>query len=415
MTGDHIISPRVGRCFRLSLVLLFLFADIPFAEGEVYQLDRPTYGFDQGPSVWKSKRWKKRRAVRRKKGKSTRRTRRTTSATGKQRSRVQRRPAHLRMKRPARVTTPRRIGHARRKKLPTRRTAPKVAATTPRVRNSAQPEAIAARRAAAEQKAAAARMTAAEKKAAAEQKATAARMTAAEKKAAERKAATEQKAAAERKAAAAATPPLAPVRSIRPEWSSANRWRGLLKRSVAESSPGVPARPEVFTTLGGLMRTLPEDGEIRVRNGIYSGPDAIAHEERLEEERRNVRVTCWLYAIRHDTTDIKREGDIQLVLGSTNDATTAAFLIAEIPAADPNLTTGADPFENTRRSLGILLPTYTITSEFRPMLPMSVTVEGSLFFDGQRSTESSGDTGPGWAKLTTVWEIHPLTAIAQTR
>lgn len=163
------------------------------------------------------------------------------------------------------------------------------------------------------------------------------------------------------------------------------------------------------------MRTLPEDGEIRVRNGIYSGPDAIAHEERLEEERRNVRVTCWLYAIRHDTTDIKREGDIQLVLGSTNDATTAAFLIAEIPAADPNLTTGADPFENTRRSLGILLPTYTITSEFRPMLPMSVTVEGSLFFDGQRSTESSGDTGPGWAKLTTVWEIHPLTAIAQTR
>lgn len=194
-------------------------------------------------------------------------------------------------------------------------------------------------------------------------------------------------------------------------WASANRWRGLVRRRVAEASPGLPARTEIYPNLGMLLRSLPDDGEVRVRNGIYVGRSAYAHEERLPEENRNVQVECWLHGVRQDTTNLKFEGNIELLLGTTDDPGTSRFMIAELPAGR-DLPGEPGTFEPLRRRLHALLGSYPIRSEFRRMIPIRIVVEGSLFFDGWRGlTSSSSATGPSAPQPGTVWEIQPLVAI----
>jgi hypothetical protein len=40
--------------------------------------------------------------------------------------------------------------------------------------------------------------------------------------------------------------------------------------------------------------------------------------------------------------------------------------------------------------------------------PKHVTLEGSLYFDGDHGAGGKSDFGPGWAKPKSVWEIRPI-------
>lgn len=194
-------------------------------------------------------------------------------------------------------------------------------------------------------------------------------------------------------------------------WVSANRWRGLVRRHIAEESPGLAARTEIYPNLGMLLRSLPDDGEVRVRNGIYVGKNAYPHDERLPEETRNVQVDCWLHGIRQDTTNLKFEGNLELLVGTTDDPTTARFMIAEIPAGR-DLPGEPGTFEPVRQQLRAMLGSYAIGREFKTMIPTRILVEGSLFFDGWRSlTSPTNTTGPSSPQLATVWEIQPVVSL----
>ncbi len=215
----------------------------------------------------------------------------------------------------------------------------------------------------------------------------------------------------------ATTPKPAPskpvVEGYRPNspWASANRWRGLARRSIAEERPGLAARVEVYPGLAMLLQSLPDDGEMRVRNGIYIGPNAYAHEERLPEEARHVQVDCWLHGVRQDTSNLRFEGTIELLLGTTSDPASSRFMIAEIPAGR-DLPGEPGTFEMARNGLRALIGNYPIEREFRLMIPTSVVVEGSLFFDGWRGALAARQTtGSSAPQPITAWEIQPVVAI----
>jgi hypothetical protein len=183
-----------------------------------------------------------------------------------------------------------------------------------------------------------------------------------------------------------------------------------VKRSVAQTYDGRNAPTEMYANLGALIKTLPEDGEIRVRYGIYTGSRTYGPMERMDVERRTVRVPCWIYAVKFDSAGERNERDIQILLGSSNDTSRAKYLIAEIPGPVENgLNEGI--FERVRQQLGSLLPDQPLGSSFRRVTPQQVIVEGSLFFDGVRTLGRLDDPSGSMPSPATVWEIHPVTSI----
>jgi hypothetical protein len=167
---------------------------------------------------------------------------------------------------------------------------------------------------------------------------------------------------------------------------------------------------EHFANLGTLMRSLPEDGEIRVRYGLYPDTKTYIPQERIDPERRNIRVPCWLYAVRFDTVGKESERDIQLLVGTSNDSSSARYMVAALPGILPN-TPDVTLFEQTRNQLLGLLGDYEITTTFRRMTPRQVTVEGSLFFNAARTVSTLDDPSGKVLAPSTVWELHPVTSI----
>jgi hypothetical protein len=201
------------------------------------------------------------------------------------------------------------------------------------------------------------------------------------------------------------------VRVIPPKQATAlppKGWRGQVKRSIALTSDGRNVPVENYASLTNLMKTLPDDGEVRVRYGIYNGSRTYGPVERMDVERRSVRVPCWIYAVRFDSTGDESERDIQLLVGTTNDSSRARYMIVEIPG--PN-GINDELFDPPRRQLSALLQGYEMTSSFRRVQPRQAVVEGSLFFDGARSLERVNDPSGDLPIPSTVWEIHPVTSI----
>jgi len=173
----------------------------------------------------------------------------------------------------------------------------------------------------------------------------------------------------------------------------------------------LPARLEIYPNLTLLLRSLPDDGDMRVRNGVYAGRNSYGYADRLPEEMRNVRVDCWLHGARQDTSDPRFEGNLELLLGTTDDPATCRFMIAEIPAGR-DLPGEPGSFESVRQQVRALLGTYVIRSDFDAMIPTKIQVEGSLFFDGWRQSAMEQTTGPSAPRTATVWEIQPVVAVA---
>lgn len=188
-------------------------------------------------------------------------------------------------------------------------------------------------------------------------------------------------------------------------------WRGVDKRSLALGRNGTPVPMEEFSDLATFMGSLPDDGEIRVRYGIYPGARTIPLSSRFDRERRNIRVVCWLHSIRFDTTADENERDLQLLIGSTEDTNTAVFMYAEIPGPAP-WESERNTFEAVRRQLAVLIGADSLLPEYTVRVPVQVTIEGALFFDGARDAGRRYDPGRRRTQPLTVWELHPVTAIA---
>ncbi|HEY6260983.1 MAG TPA: hypothetical protein VIW47_05280 [Nitrospiraceae bacterium] len=142
-----------------------------------------------------------------------------------------------------------------------------------------------------------------------------------------------------------------------------------------------------------------------------------AASDRVQEEKRNVRVRAWLHAFEH-----QKDNDYHLILGTQRDLLSTGpfdtkFLTAEItglPTLPHNDQTWIQ-LHSARSQLLSMFPggkpasgTYTHTSYYILKKPTYVEIEGSLFFDVDHP---AGAIGPKPRRPQTAWEIHPVTSI----
>jgi hypothetical protein len=179
-----------------------------------------------------------------------------------------------------------------------------------------------------------------------------------------------------------------------------NAFRGNSRKAAKLSI--ADAETEIFHDLKDLLDTL--EAHNVMKNNAELSTDK--NNNRVEEERRNVRVTAFLYA-----ASLEEDNDFHLIIG--RDPTKAEkYFTVEISGLPPSSSVSFGKLNEARDAYfeffgdGLPGPSYDF---YDPPIP--VEIEGSLFFDMSHATGSR----PGPSKLRpnmpVVWEIHPITKI----
>jgi hypothetical protein len=163
---------------------------------------------------------------------------------------------------------------------------------------------------------------------------------------------------------------------------------------------------QTYTNLVTLLNSLPDEAFMQAKadtGDISRSPTA----PRIPQEKRNVRVDCWIIAIKHEDND----NDFHMVLADRSTAMQASYLNAEISGL-PDQTSAYYHRLLTARTqfLGLFGaggPPFDFHA-FAAPLPLHVRVQGSLFYDVDHAP---GIVGPAGYRPDTSWEIHPVTSI----
>lgn len=172
--------------------------------------------------------------------------------------------------------------------------------------------------------------------------------------------------------------------------------RKVAKLSIAD------AATEVFEDLKDLIDTLEKHDVMKNNPNLSTDKD----NDRVAEERRNVRVTSFLYAASRE-----EDNDFHLIIGR-DPSKSEKYMTVEISGLPPRSSPHFDDLNSARDSYfkffgdGVPGTSYDF---YDPPIP--VVIEGSLFFD--MSHASGGRPGPNTLrpKMPVVWEIHPIRKI----
>lgn len=178
-----------------------------------------------------------------------------------------------------------------------------------------------------------------------------------------------------------------------------NRFDGTARRAAKLSIVDAPM--ESFGDIKDLIATLPAHTEMKDKD-----IPTTAGSDRVEEEKRNVRVKAFLYA-----ASMEDDRDFHLIIGR-DPHKAAKYMTVEISGLPPNSAASFDKLDEARSAyfdfFGDGLPG-TSYDFYDP--PIEIEVEGSLFWDASHA----GGSRPGPTKLRpkmpVVWEIHPVTKI----
>ena len=179
-------------------------------------------------------------------------------------------------------------------------------------------------------------------------------------------------------------------------------YTGVARKAAKLSIANAPV--QVFADLGELIATLPSKDSMVTHNPLIS---TGATSSRVTEERRNVRVRCWLYA-----ASAESDNDFHLILGRAPGVNPKKFMTMEIsglpPATAPSFATLKAARDSFKAFFSSNLPAASYDF-YTPPIP--VEIEGSLFFD---MTHAQG-TPPGPSTfrpdMPVIWEVHPITKI----
>jgi hypothetical protein len=172
------------------------------------------------------------------------------------------------------------------------------------------------------------------------------------------------------------------------------------QRLVAKLSVAT-AKLEPFAHIDDLRKSLPADAVMQKHNPRITKATDF---DRVEEEKRNVSVTAYIYAISHEG-----DNDFHVIIGGDLDDPDRLYMnveVAGLPPMDspfrPALQKARDQF---KKYFGANLPGPGF-HEAKPPIPVQVT--GSLFYDISHPPDAPG---PKAHKPHTAWEIHPVTDI----
>jgi hypothetical protein len=172
------------------------------------------------------------------------------------------------------------------------------------------------------------------------------------------------------------------------------------ERLVAKLS-FVKTPPEIFAHIDNLRKNLPADAVMQKHDPLITRDTNF---DRVAEEKRNVRVTAFIYALSHEA-----DNDFHVIIGGNLDDPDRLYMNVEISGL-PNkgayraqLKKARDQFKS---HFGNALPAKPGFHEVKPPVPVQVT--GSLFYDISHKPDAPG---PKTHKPHTSWEIHPVTDI----
>jgi len=190
----------------------------------------------------------------------------------------------------------------------------------------------------------------------------------------------------------------APLAAAAPGDNFAGTSRKAAKLSIAD------AQTESFDDLRALIESLPAKKTMKDHKPRIT---TKANSDRVAEEKRNVRVTAFLYAASRED-----DRDFHLIIGRARNKTLHMYMTVEISGLPPKSRKSFARLNRARNAyktfFGTDLPG-TSYDFYDP--PVPIEIRGSLFFDMSHAT----GRGPGPKSLRkdipTVWEIHPVTEI----
>ena len=199
--------------------------------------------------------------------------------------------------------------------------------------------------------------------------------------------------------ARAAVPPFADTLRAAPRGDS---FRGTARKAAKISIAEAPV--EAVADLPGLIASLAPDRRMKGRRPpISDGPTS----DRVDEEKRNIRVRAFLYAASRED-----DNDFHLIIGSDRSAGPLMCMTMELSGLPPARSRSHRRLKEARDAyksfFGRDLPG-TSYDFYDPPIP--VEIEGSLFFDVAHATGQK--PGPRSLRpfIPTVWEVHPIARI----
>ena len=191
-------------------------------------------------------------------------------------------------------------------------------------------------------------------------------------------------------------------------------YRDKPKTSIVRSAATGAIKPPVhYADLNALLASLPADDAMRGKYPDLDRKRSGFPEKREPEELKNVSVDCWIYAVKFEDGRGRKKGDndLHVIIGSTSNSGMSSFMTAEVSGL-PSSGKNVAPLTIARKSFFDIFPGVTFTSRFKRITPPEkVSLQGSLFFDGDHQAGCGDCPGPSWAKPKTAWEIHPVVKV----
>lgn len=178
-------------------------------------------------------------------------------------------------------------------------------------------------------------------------------------------------------------------------------FRGTARRAAKLSLAAAPT--ESFSDLAKLIPTLAPHGKMARHPGLSTD----ATNDRVAEERRNVRLGAFLYAASRED-----DNDFHLIVGR-RPRQAQLYMTVEISGLPPRTSPAFAALNRARRAysrfFGPHLPGASYDF-YDPPIP--VTIEGSLFFDLSHAKGSRPGPSRLRPHMPVLWEIHPVSKIA---
>ena len=181
-----------------------------------------------------------------------------------------------------------------------------------------------------------------------------------------------------------------------------DNFKGTARKAAKLSIAAVQIRR--YSDLKNLIKSLPADSEM-----ITHVPKikTTATSDRVEKEKRNVRVKVFLYAASRED-----DNDFHLILGRDPALTPDMYMTMELsglpPSSSPSFAKLKVARDSFKAFFGDDLPG-TRYEFYDPPIP--VQIDGSLFFDMSHSSGQRPGPQSLKSRMPTIWEIHPITKI----
>ena len=177
-------------------------------------------------------------------------------------------------------------------------------------------------------------------------------------------------------------------------------FQGKARKAAKISIADAPIRK--YEEVRTLIKSLPKDDDMKNHQPPIKTTQTS---DRVEEEKRNIRVKAFLYAASRED-----DNDFHLILGRDPSLTPEVYMNMELsglpPASSPHFAKLKEARDSFKKFFGNKLPG---TKYFYYDPPVPVLIEGSLFFDMSHANGQQPGPQSLRDKIPTIWEVHPIT------